>query len=134
MSVLPDFGMPVVGSFFPEDFERKALDQAKKRLQELAKGWKLKGLDVHLHMCHGTIYEEILKAAKSVGADLIVITSHRPELKDYLLGAERRARGAPRRLLGLRGQGVTGARHRGAGYTAVAGFGGGRRLRRSPAV
>ncbi len=86
VSVLPEFGMPVVGSYFPEDFERKALDESKERLQALAKSWKLDGLDVHLHMCHGTIYEEILKAAKSVGADLIVITSHRPELKDYLLG------------------------------------------------
>ena len=86
VSVLPDFGMPVVGSYFPKDFERKALDESKERLQALAKSWKLDGLDVHLHMCHGTIYEEILKAAKTVGADLIVIASHRPELKDYLLG------------------------------------------------
>lgn len=34
----------------------------------------------------GTVYEEILRIAGEIGSDLIVIGSHRPELKDYLLG------------------------------------------------
>jgi len=32
----------------------------------------------------GTIYDEIIKAADKIGCDLIVMASHRPELKDYL--------------------------------------------------
>ena len=35
---------------------------------------------------HGTIYEEILRAANELGCDVIILASHRPELKDYLLG------------------------------------------------
>ncbi len=34
----------------------------------------------------GKIYQQILETAKRIGADLIVMGSHRPELKDYLLG------------------------------------------------
>ncbi len=34
----------------------------------------------------GTVYEVILKIAGDINADLIVMGSHRPELKDYLLG------------------------------------------------
>ena len=32
------------------------------------------------------MYEVILAVAKGIDADLIVMASHRPELKDYLLG------------------------------------------------
>jgi nucleotide-binding universal stress UspA family protein len=35
---------------------------------------------------NGTVYEEILRTAKEIGCDVIVMASHRPELKDYLLG------------------------------------------------
>jgi nucleotide-binding universal stress UspA family protein len=34
----------------------------------------------------GKAYEEILHAAREAGSDLIVIGSHKPELRDYLLG------------------------------------------------
>jgi nucleotide-binding universal stress UspA family protein len=37
-------------------------------------------------IAEGKIYREILKAAQTVPADLIVMGSHHPELKDYLLG------------------------------------------------
>ena len=35
----------------------------------------------------GSIYAEILRIAQAVGADLIVMASHRPAMKDYLIGA-----------------------------------------------
>jgi nucleotide-binding universal stress UspA family protein len=36
---------------------------------------------------HGeSIYDVILRTAKEAGADLIVVGSHRPAMKDYLLG------------------------------------------------
>ena len=35
MAVVPDFGMTLVASFFPKDFEEKALDEANARLQHL---------------------------------------------------------------------------------------------------
>ena len=45
----------------------------------------------------GSIYAEILSAARELGVDLIVMASHRPEMKDYLIGsnAARVVRHAP---------------------------------------
>jgi nucleotide-binding universal stress UspA family protein len=45
--------------------------------------------DLHpkLVVTHGeSIYDEILGLAKEAGVDLIVVGSHRPAMKDYLLG------------------------------------------------
>jgi nucleotide-binding universal stress UspA family protein len=45
--------------------------------------------DLHpkLVVRHGpSIYDEILVLAREAGADLIVVGSHRPAMKDYLLG------------------------------------------------
>ncbi len=37
-------------------------------------------------IAEGKIYREILNAAQAIEADLIVIGSHHPERKDYMLG------------------------------------------------
>jgi nucleotide-binding universal stress UspA family protein len=44
-------------------------------------------LQLKLVVTHSeSIYDEILRQAKEAGADLIVVGSHRPAMKDYLLG------------------------------------------------
>ena len=86
VTVVPTMGMSVVGSFFPPDFEQKAMAKATTDLDAvLAKAAK-SASSIKTHVAHGTIYEEVLSAADSLECDLIVMTSHRPELKDYLLG------------------------------------------------
>ncbi|NIO41964.1 MAG: universal stress protein, partial [Burkholderiales bacterium] len=45
-----------------------------------------KGIDVDGVVALGTIYDEIVKMAKQISADLIVMASHRPGLQDYLIG------------------------------------------------
>jgi nucleotide-binding universal stress UspA family protein len=37
-------------------------------------------------VAQGTIYHEIIQTAERLGADLIIMASHRPGLADYLLG------------------------------------------------
>ena len=86
MTVVPDFGMSIVGSYFPKDYEKTALDGASAALHEFTAKHLPKGVTCQHIVSHGTVYEEILETAKSVKADLIVMGSHRPELKDYLLG------------------------------------------------
>jgi nucleotide-binding universal stress UspA family protein len=69
------------------EYDRQGLmEQAKKRLEELVADQLPEGVDAEIMVRHGTIYEEILEAAEEVEADLIVMASHRPSLKDYLLG------------------------------------------------
>jgi nucleotide-binding universal stress UspA family protein len=85
VTVVPAFGMSVVGSYFPADFEKKAITSAKRRLEDIINA-AVPGEDIKMHVAHGTIYEELLAAAETLGVDLIVMSSHRPELKDYLIG------------------------------------------------
>jgi len=104
VTVVPNFGMSVVGSFFPQDFEEKALANAKEQLQETVAANLDTNLVETVHVAHGTIYEEIIDVAEKLGSDLIILSSHRPELKDYLLGpnAARVARHANQSILIVR--------------------------------
>jgi nucleotide-binding universal stress UspA family protein len=86
MTVVPDYGMAIVGQFFPKDYEHQALEHAREHLHDFVDAHVPKDLPTQCIVAHGTVYEEILREAREIGADLIVIGSHRPELKDYLLG------------------------------------------------
>lgn len=86
MTVVPDFGMSIVGSFFPEDYEKKALTRTKSALRDFVAANVPEGDAVVCDVGHGTVYEEVLLAAERIKADLIVLAAHRPAQKDYLLG------------------------------------------------
>jgi len=85
-TVIPDFGMAVVGSFFPADFEGKTTKQTQAMLDGFVKEHLPPDLVASATVMHGTIYEEIVATANTQGCDLIILSSHRPETKDYLLG------------------------------------------------
>jgi nucleotide-binding universal stress UspA family protein len=86
ITVVPDFGMSLVGSFFPEGFEKGALAEADKQLHAYAQA-KFPDEITRRHIVgHGVIYKEILRYAGVVKADLIVMSAHRRGLEDYLLG------------------------------------------------
>ena len=86
LTVIPDFGMSVVSSFFPKDFEKMALENARQGLQTMLDQAGHKAKSVTGHVAHGTVYDEISKAANALKADLIIMGAHRPELQDFLLG------------------------------------------------
>ena len=88
ITVLPDFGLSVVGSFFQASHHDEAVTVAKKRLKGMVGA--VVGADQSTKIRHivatGSAYQEILKTARKAGTDLIVIGSHTPGLQDYLLG------------------------------------------------
>ncbi len=86
VSVLPDLGLPQVGSFFPKTFEKDALKALGRALTDWIEAHVPAGVDVYPHVLHGRIYDEILRAADKLGVDVIVMGAHRPALRDYLLG------------------------------------------------
>jgi len=86
VSVVPDFGLPQVGGFFGEGYEKKVLHNLGEALVAWVGEHVPEAVEVHPHVLHGTIYDEILRAADRLNVDLIVMGSHRPELRDYLLG------------------------------------------------
>ena len=88
VTVVPDFGMSVVGSFFNEDHHETAMAEAKKLLN--AEVAKVIGDDANANVRHivstGNAYDEVLKVAKEAKSSLIVVGAHKPDFKDYLLG------------------------------------------------
>ncbi len=97
LTVIPDMGMPVVGSFFPPDFEKKARSKAEEELQKWMAKYLPDDVDAEAWVSVGSVYHKIIKVAKRLGTDLIVMASHRPNMQDYLLGpnAARVVRHAP---------------------------------------
>jgi len=88
MTVLPDFGTSMVGSYFKADYHDQAVADARRDLSALVE--RVLGAEANAAVRHvvstGTVYEEVLRVARVDGASLIVIGSHRPALRDYLLG------------------------------------------------
>ncbi len=88
ITVVPDFGLSMVGSFFEPHHHEQALEKAREVLGELVVS--VIGEDADEKVRHvvatGNAYEEILKIAKAIDAGLIVIGAQKPEFKDYLLG------------------------------------------------
>jgi nucleotide-binding universal stress UspA family protein len=59
----------------------------ENRLAALIRRVDASDLDRSIRVAHGaSIYAEILGVAEEAGADLVVVGSHRPVMKDYLLG------------------------------------------------
>ncbi len=86
MTVLPSFGEGVVSSFFPADYQERAIKEADEALVAL-ESEKMAGNDTVSHsIAVGRIYEQILKTQEQLSVDLIVMASHQPDVKDYLLG------------------------------------------------
>jgi len=73
-------------AWLPEDYSTKMIAYANSQLAKLIETNVPEQMKAQLHVRQGTIYREIVKLAKDINIDLIVMASHRPELKDYLLG------------------------------------------------
>ena len=86
MTVMPDFGSPMVAQFFPTDHEDKMMETANQVLHKFVADRVPDSIKVQHIVADGTIYKTIIETADQIGADLIIMASHRPELQDYLLG------------------------------------------------
>jgi nucleotide-binding universal stress UspA family protein len=87
VTVVPEFGLPAVSQYFPADFESKMREHAHDELKAIMDREVPPDVMHQLVIAEGSIYKEIIRVAEDTGSDLIVMGSHRPELKDYLLGA-----------------------------------------------
>lgn len=86
MTVVPDYGMSIVGGFFPKGHEDEAIKHADQALHAFTKKHVPDDIK-HRHIVgHGSIYREILRYAGVTEADLIVLSAMRPGPEDYLIG------------------------------------------------
>lgn len=61
-------------------------DEAAKELQEMADKHVPKAMQGGVVVENGTVYREVVEAAKDLNIDHIVMGAHRPSLSDFLLG------------------------------------------------
>ncbi len=83
-TVVPD--PPPVMAYLPKDYSNKMIEHATQELNAFVKQHIPQDFSAQHSIRQGPIYREILELAEDIGADLIIMASHRPELKDYLLG------------------------------------------------
>jgi len=88
VSVVPDFGNSMVGSFFEEGHHAKLVAEVKAKQKALSVSILGDAFDHETRhiVATGSVYQEILRTAEKAASDLIVIGAHDPDLKDFLLG------------------------------------------------
>lgn len=105
LCVVPNYGMPLVEGFFPEDYQKKAHAKAQADLDALVKAHVPAELAAKARVRTGTVHEEILASLRETGADLVIMASHAPDqLRDFLVGsnADRVVRRSPVSILVVR--------------------------------
>lgn len=86
MTVVSDYGMSIVQQYFPKGSVERVVDQTRAALRDFVKAHFPSDVQVQHIVAKGAVYECIIQTADHIDADLIIMTAHRPELKDYLLG------------------------------------------------
>ncbi len=66
-----------------KEFQHAAL----AKLDEIVKQFKIPADKIQTHAVTGSPKDQILKLADTIGADLIIIASHKPDISTYLLGS-----------------------------------------------
>ena len=87
LAVIPEVGPGVVDQFFPKDFEKTATAHMLEDLHAFTRTHVPADIEVQHIVAHGRVYDEILRIARTIASDLIIIGAHRPDLKDYLIGS-----------------------------------------------
>lgn len=85
MTVVPDVGMAIVGSFLNKAQEDESLAAAKAELHAAVDDAGIAPTKFYIKA--GKIYDRIISTANEIDADLILISAHSPDLEDYLLGS-----------------------------------------------
>lgn len=75
-----------VADYLPEGFEKKAEADTQALLDKMAEEIGL-GDKVTGTVRHGSVYHEVIEEAGEAGADLVVMTSHKPSFSTYLIGS-----------------------------------------------
>ena len=86
ITVVPDYGMSIVGSFFPKGHEKTLIESALQKLHEFTDTNIPKDLAVQRIVGHGTVYEEVLRVAAEIDIDIIIMGASRPMAGKFLLG------------------------------------------------
>ena len=77
----------MLAEYVPPDFDAQQRQTAEEALRRLSGNCQLAPERISATVRQGGIYHEVLEEAKAMGADLIVMSSHRPAMRTYFLGS-----------------------------------------------
>jgi len=77
----------MLAEYVPPDFDVQQRQSAEEALVIISRECGLDAGHVSSTVRQGGIYHEVLEEAKAIGADLIVMSSHRPAMRTYFLGS-----------------------------------------------
>ena len=77
----------MLAEYVPPDFDVQQRKSSEDALAIVARECGLDGSRVSTSVRQGGIYHEVLEEARDFGADLIVMSSHRPAMRTYFLGS-----------------------------------------------
>ena len=77
----------MLAEYVPADFDTQQRQTSEEAIAKLAKDSGFEASRLSTVVRQGGIYHEVLEEAELMGADLIVMVSHRPALKTYFLGS-----------------------------------------------
>jgi universal stress protein F len=75
----------MLAEYVPPDFDEQQRKSADEALAKIAGGCGAERVTYAVRQ--GGIYHEVLEESKAIGADLIVMSSHRPAMRTYFLGS-----------------------------------------------
>ncbi len=93
ITVIPDYGMPLVASFFPEDAQKKLKQEMNSKLDVLAE--RFFKVNVTTKLIQGKRRQVILKEIEKISPDLV------------MLGCRRKKSRRDQRLLGATGTAIS---------------------------
>ena len=82
MTVVPGYGMNLVGQYFPEGAEEAAEAAALDELNKLTAELVPKNIALEHGVMQGAVHEQIVAAAERIGADPIAMAARRSGLAD----------------------------------------------------
>lgn len=77
----------MLAEYVPPDFDIQQRQSSEEALAIVAHESGIERRRISVVVRQGGIYHEVLEEAADIGADLIVMTSHRPSMQSYFLGS-----------------------------------------------
>ena len=77
----------MLAEYVPPDFDVQQRKSNEEGLAAMARDTRLEPGMISTVVRQGGIYHEVIEEAKAMPADLIVMTSHRPDMRSYFLGS-----------------------------------------------
>ena len=87
LTITPEWPKGMYRLSLPPDVEQRFAASAAEGLEAFVREHVPEGIPLTKHVKVGRVYQMVLATAAEIKADLIVMASHRPDMGDYLIGA-----------------------------------------------